>query len=316
MSGLANLALKQGNLLPDVVVVGAGPAGLTAALYLGRFHRRALVIDDGECRARWIPTSHNIPGFTAGIGGQELLSQLRAQAKQYGAEISDGRVSTIQAVPDGFALAVGPKVVRSRFVILATGVKDHFPELVGIESAVLRSVLRVCPICDGFEATGKRIAVMGDGDSGEHEAEFLFQTYSKDVTYLHLGTCEPARRARLEKLGVTVLDIHLGQLQIDRNALRLALADGDAEKYDVFYSALGCAPQHQLATELGATRDQNKALMVNEHQQTSIDGLYAAGDVVRGLNQVVIAAAEAAIAATDIHNRLRQQGRLSRIAIP
>lgn len=295
----------RASTISNVVIVGAGPAGLAAAMYLGRFHRKPLVVDAGGSRALWIPASHNIPGFTQGISGPKLLSRLRAQAARYGAEFRQGTVSGISRRDKNFALTVRGRTLTTRFVILATGVKDRFPQLAGVAEAALRSVLRFCPICDGFEATGKRIAVIGNGELGEHEAKFLFQTYSRNVSYLNLGEANCARDAALEAGGIIVRNVRLDELQIKREALSLTSRGGPAEKYDVFYSALGCVPQHQLATSLGAVCDKTMALTVNKHQQTSVNGLYAAGDIVRGLNQVVVAVAEGAIAATDIHNRLR-----------
>lgn len=256
--------------IPDAIVVGAGPGGLTAALYLARFHRKVLVIDGGESRARWIPTSHNIPGFTQGIGGTDLLSQLRAQAMRYGAQIVEDRVSAISAHEGRFELTIESKVIVTPFVILATGVKDRFPPLPGVEEAVLRSVLRFCPVCDGFEATGQRIAVIGDGEVGAREAQFLFQTYSRDVSYLHLGKGDPPSKNALAALGIKIRTINLHDLRIDGKSLWLDSANGPAEKYDVLYAALGCEPQHELAQSLGAALDEQGRLKVNSHQQTSV----------------------------------------------
>jgi thioredoxin reductase (NADPH) len=292
-------------LMRDVLIVGGGIAGLTAATYLGRFRRPALVIDAGSSRARWIPRSHNIPGFAGGVGGEELLDRLRTQATTYGAEFLQRRVDSLHRRDSAFELIVGSESIRSRFVILATGVKDHLPELPRVAEAVLRSVLRICPICDGFEAIDKRIAVVGDGERGQHEAEFL-RTYSDQVAYLHVGgRLNGDSGRRLADQGIEVIETGWDRLVIKDNRLAVALSHDGHRSYDVFYSALGCAPQIQLASALGAECDENHALRVNAHQQTSVDGLYAAGDNVRGLNQVVVAAAEAALAATDIHNRLR-----------
>jgi thioredoxin reductase (NADPH) len=292
----------------DVIIVGAGPAGLMAATYLGRFHRRPLVIDSGQSRARWIPSSHNIPGFMRGISGADLLAHLRAQATQYGAEIRSGTVTSMTRQKEGIGLQVDSLTVSARYVLLATGVKDHFPPLAGAADAVLRSVLRVCPICDGFEATGKKIAVIGDGELGHREAQFLYQTYSKDVSYLYIGG-DAAYPSRTRPQGgqVSVRQVNLSDFRLEGDALWLVQADRPPERYDFLYCALGCTPQQQLGRSLGALCDENAALRVGPHQETTVDRLYAAGDVVRGLNQVVIAAAEAAIAATDIHNRLRTE---------
>lgn len=289
----------------DVLIIGGGPAGLIAATYLGRFLRPSVVIDSASSRARWIPTSHNIPGFAQGVGGTELLADLRTQATKYGTQIRRDEVRSLSREGDAFAVGLTDEILRSRFVVLATGVKDLLPALPGVVDALLRSVLRICPICDGFEAAARNIAVIGNGAHGEREAEFL-RTYSDRVTYLDIGT-SPRRREHLERGGIHTIETRLDDLEIAEDHLQLRLADGGVRTFDVVYSALGCAPQLDLAADLGARRDEANALIVNAHQQTSVDGLYAAGDVVRGLNQVVVACADAAIAATDIHNRLRKR---------
>jgi thioredoxin reductase (NADPH) len=288
----------------DTVIIGAGPAGLTAANYLARFHRRAIVIDGGASRARWIPESHNIPAFAQGIGGTQLLSQLRQQALRYGAEIRSGHVDRISRRHEGFRVHIGAEELDAHFVLLGTGVQDHLPEIAGAEEALLRSVLRICPICDAFEATGKRIAVVGSGKHGDREAQFL-RTYSERVTLVHIGGArEPGCDQVLRDAGIAILESQIADLQVTDDRLSVRTANG-LRYFDVFYSALGCKPMTELARPLGATVDEHGALQVNEHQQTSVAGIYAAGDLVRGLNQVVVAAAEAAIAATDIHNKLR-----------
>jgi thioredoxin reductase (NADPH) len=289
----------------DAVIIGAGPAGLTAATYLGRFHRKVVVIDGGASRARWIPESHNIPGFPRGISGSMLLAQLREQAVRYGADIYPGHVDSIEHSERGFRVHFESTGVFGRLVLLACGVQDHLPDLAGAEEAVLRSLLRICPICDAYEATGKRIAVLGSGAHGDREAQFL-RTYSERVTLIHLGGArDPAADATLKAAGVALITASPTDLEIESDRLVLRTSEG-AHFFDVFYSALGCTPVSRLATDLGATRDENGGLRVNAHQQTSIAGMFAAGDLVRGLNQVVVAAAEAAVAATEMHNQLRE----------
>jgi thioredoxin reductase (NADPH) len=291
----------------ESLIIGAGPAGLTAAVYLGRFYRKAVVIDGSASRARWIPESHNIPGFPQGIGGVELLSHLQAQALRYGADIRVGQVMSLTRADRGFTVQTDTETLHSRYVLLATGIRDRLPAIPGVAEAVLRSLVRVCPICDAFEATGKAIAVIGEDEHGDREAEFL-RTYSDRITLLHLGSDrDPAADQRLERRGIRVIKTTLRDLQITERELRLRLPGRQTCSFDICYAALGCTPQNALAAKLGAELDNTKALVVNTHQQTSVANLYAAGDVVRGLNQVVVAAAEAAIAATDIHNKLREQ---------
>jgi thioredoxin reductase (NADPH) len=286
--------------IQDAIVVGAGPAGLTAAIYLGRFRRRCIVLEDGHSRAKWIPTSHNIPGFTAGIGGKEFLGTLKEQALRYGARFRQGHVSSL-SIDDGvFVLQTDAGTLYSQYVLLATGVRDHLPDIEGASEAVMRSLLRFCPICDAFEAIDKRIAIICDDGLGEREAEFL-KHYSKHVTVLHTGLPHLGARS---SAGIEVVSIQLSDLRIEED--RVTLTSGQSERnFDVAYVALGCSAQHGLACSLQASCDEHGALRVNAHQETTVPRLYAAGDVVRGLNQVIVAAAESAVAATDIHNKLR-----------
>jgi thioredoxin reductase (NADPH) len=298
----SNTATSPSLPIEDVIIVGAGAAGLTAAIYLGRFRRRCLVVHDGDSRARWIPTSHNIPGFTAGVSGEEFLTALKAQALKYGAQLNAGSVISLARQDEIFCLRTEQGTLRSRFVLLATGVKDHIPAIEGAQDAILRSLLRFCPICDAFEAIDKRIAVIGNGALGGREASFL-RHYSGRVTLLHVGAFSDTS-GEAEVLGLERIVIDLKQVRILEDRIVLATPVGKRE-FDLAYIALGCSAHNEMALELHAQCDEHGALRVNAHQETTVPGLYAAGDVVRGLNQVVVAAAEAAIAATDIHNKLR-----------
>jgi thioredoxin reductase (NADPH) len=266
----------------DAVVVGAGPAGLTAAIYLARFRRRVLVLGAGRSRASWIPESHNTPGFPDGVGGPEFLERLTEQAAQFGVEMLEARAEELARVGPVFKVS-GPPDIEASAVLMATGVLDRVPNLPGLEAAVRRSVVRMCPICDAYEAIGERIAVLGDGGNAEREAAFL-RTYSDEVTLI-------AEQA--------------GDLEFTQAAVKWTSADGAQKTFDRLYLALGCEPQSALAAACGARCDASGNLVVDGHQMTSVDGLFAAGDVVRGLNQIAVAAGEAAIAATAIHNRLR-----------
>jgi thioredoxin reductase (NADPH) len=285
----------------DVVVVGAGPAGLTAANYLARFRRRVLVLDGGPPRARWIPESHNTPGFPHGVSGIALLERLRTQALGFGADVRPGLVEAIRPGEDGlFALTAGRCEFTARAVLLATGVVDRIPPLEGIEAAICDSRVRMCPICDAYEAIDQSIAVLGEGPLAAREAAFL-QTYSRDVTILTLDAAGGAT------LAPPSLCIALDNLRLAPDGVVLRADAAPERRFDHVYLALGCTAQSALALACGAAQDEGRALLVNAHQMTSVPGLYAAGDVVRGLNQIAVAAGEAAIAATDIHNRLRRE---------
>ncbi len=290
----------------DVLIVGAGPAGLTAATYLARFHRSVLVADGGAPRASWIPVSHNMPGFPAGITGDAILARLREQAEEYGARIEPGRAETLSHQGDTLAAEVGGQAVAARAVLLATGVVDHHPPLPGVERAIERALVRICPICDGYEATDKAVAILGDSDMGAREAAFL-RTYSDRVTLIHTGSSEAlTERAALAELGIGVVETPIETVRIENDRVTAFCWNGQDRAFDLIYSALGTTPNAALARSLGARLADDGRLEVDLHQRTSVPGLWAAGDVVRGLNQIAVATAEAAVAATDIHNALRR----------
>jgi len=165
-------------------VIGGGPAGLTAAIYLGRFRRRVTVIDKGWSRAEWITLSHNQPGFAQGIAGSALLEDMRLQARLYGASLQKGVVDTVRLMDDGRFLASADGVAFSASaVLLATGVTENSPPLPHLADAVKRGLIRTCPICDGYEAIGKRVGALGAGEHAAAEALFL-RTFSDQITLL------------------------------------------------------------------------------------------------------------------------------------
>jgi len=295
----------------DCLVVGAGPAGLTAATYLARFHRRALVVDAGTSRARWIPSSHNVPGFPFGVAGPRLLEKLRTQATGYGAEIVDGRIGRLECV-DGDASSSGEflataddgRAWRARTVLLATGIVDAMPAMPALEEAIARNVVRLCAVCDGYEASDERIAVHAPVDEAIRHAAFL-RTFSRSVAAVpsEAGTPSPECAALARAAGVAVL-APAASLRHDGRCCVFELEDGSRHRFDTVYPVLGGSVQSQLATALGAAVDEESALRVDAHLQTTVDGLYAIGDVVSALNQISVAVGHAAIAATAVHNRL------------
>lgn len=290
----------------DVLIVGAGPAGLTAATYLGRYRRSVLVADGGAPRASWIPLSHNMPGFPAGITGDAILARMRDQAEEYGARIEPGHVERLTRDGEGFTASLGGREVRARAVLLATGVVDHHPDLPGVERAIERALVRICPICDGYEATGKTVAVIGDSDMGVRECAFI-RTYSDRVTLIHVGPPEAlTEREALTRLGIDLVETPIEQVRLEGDRVTALCWNGRYQAFDLVYSALGTTANAELAASLDCRLAEDGRLEVDLHQKTSIPGLYAAGDIVRGLNQIAVATAEAAVAATAIHNSLRE----------
>ena len=291
----------------DCLVVGGGPAGLTAAIYLGRFRRNVIVIDKGWSRAEWITLSHNLPGFRYGVPGPVYLEDARTQARQYGATLEKGVVETLEVDAAGqFQARVAGQVVWAATVLLATGVVETNPPLDHVAEAVKRRVIRTCPICDGYESIGKAIAVLGAGDHAAAEALFL-RTYTDQLTLL-LSVGDSLSSDKLQALNaasIVVRHVTVGSVTLEQNGLTaVTVEDGQVHHFDKVYSAFGVVAQTQLAQSLKAKLDGQQRLFVSEHMETSVKGLYAAGDLVRGLNQISVASGEAAIAATAIHNCL------------
>ena len=287
----------------DCLVIGGGPAGLLAAVYLARYRRSVQVIDAGESRAAKIPESHNYPGFF-GIAGPELLRRLNAQAREYGAELVSGRVTSLRKEGGTFVATCSGSDVNARFILLASGLVDHCPPIEGQPADCPSEVVRFCPICDGYEAIDRRVGVLGDIRGGGKKALFL-RTYTKDVSlFLTDGTEDVAWQEKLTKANVRIVRELQNVRQGTENTLTVATQQGEIHEVDALYPALGCKVRSHLATGLGASSTENGNLEVDDHQRTTIEGLYAAGDVVTDLHQLSVAFGHAAIAATDIHNRL------------
>jgi thioredoxin reductase (NADPH) len=290
--------------LIDCLVIGAGPAGLCAATYLARFMRQVLVLHSGASRAALIPVSHNVPGYPDGIAGPALLKALYQQALKHGATIVKSRVLTLARAGGHFEATHQNGTVQARRVILASGIVDHTPPLRDTGDAVRNGQLRYCPVCDGYEARDKRLCVIGPAKSAIAKAMFL-RTYSNDVTAI----CTELETPEVDQSnGLAVVTGQVTEL-MRRDSIAVVLESSEILEFDVVYPALGCSPQSTLATELGAKVDADGALLVDKHQQTSLPGLYAAGDVASELDQIAVAFGHAAIAATHIHNDLPEHFR-------
>lgn len=294
--------------LLDCVIVGAGAAGLTAATYLARFRRRFTIIDSGASRLLWIPTSHNYPGFIHGIHGGEILQRLREQADHYGVTSVSGKVERIAKSDDGcFITSAGDQQYRSRTVLVATGVVDVPPDFPDIDEAVAEGALRYCPICDGFESIGKKVAVIGRGSGGLGEALFV-RHYATDVTLFSITdpiALSADEHAQLDAGRVRAVSNPVTGLSFDDGKMTVLLHGAEPQEFDVVYAALGTRVNSGIVRDLGVECTTNGELIVNNHQQTTVENLYAAGDIVKGLNQITVAMGHAAVAATAIHNRLR-----------
>lgn len=295
----------------DCAVVGGGPAGLTAGLFLARLRRQVAVLDGGESRASWIPHSHNHPAFPGGINGEELLRRMRAQCNEFGVPIFSGRVENAGRDNEGrFVLRQGERLFRAPFLVLATGVRDRLPPVADAIAHVRDGTIRQCPICDAYEVIGRRVAVIGALNCSAGEAMFL-TSYTDAITLVTLGNAPQWSREdtkRLDRAGVRLETRNVVSITAKGGrGTRLRFADGDSLAVDVLYSGLGVVPRTRLAAQLGVELDPEGRILTDGKQHTSVTGCYAAGDAVTGLNQIGVAMAQGEIAAVDIHNALRRQ---------
>ncbi|WP_075293196.1 NAD(P)/FAD-dependent oxidoreductase [Pararhizobium arenae] len=289
----------------DCVVIGGGPAGLSAAIYLARYRLSVTVFDDGTGRAATIPITHNYAGFPGGVSGAELLTRMGLQAMTYGAEIRYETVEALAREGDGFTVSYGDVNVLARTVLIATGVKNHRPDMPENlhDEAVHRGLIRYCPVCDGFEVTDKRVAVIGQGGKAFMEAVFL-RSFTRHVTLLSPGYHDlaPEQLARLRELGIRV-DTGTLDFKVEEDLICIRTLK-NSPCFDAVYPALGSNVRSKLASSVGAKLSPEGCICVDDHQRTDVRGLYAAGDVVIGLDQISHAIGQAGVAATAIRNDL------------
>lgn len=301
----------------DALVIGGGPAGLTAAIYLARFHLDTMIVDAGKSRAALIPRSHNHAGYPQGVRGTELLAAMREQAAQYGAPVTPGAVTGLDRHADGRFLVTldGGETFFAHSVLLATGVVNKRPPIADdVHHAALEAgLLRYCPICDGYEVTDRKVGIIGAGSHGMKEAVFL-RSYTADVTLISPeadDALSDEEIARLDSLGVMRRQGPCEALRIEGGQMIVATPAGDLA-FDSVYPALGSDIRSRLAVGLGAEHGEDGCMHVDSHQRTTIPGLYAAGDVVIGLDQISHAMGAAGVAATTMRNDLAEKRVLTR----
>jgi len=303
----------------DCLIIGGGPAGLTAAIYLARFHLDIMVVDGGKSRASWIPCSHNHAGFPDGISGKELLQRMRDQACKYGAKIETEFVTKLEkdAETGLFSATWGSGSATARTVLVATGVTNRRPPMDEElhDDALARGLVRYCPICDGYEVTDKRVGVVGSDHHGVAEALFI-RSYTADVTLIAPDKSlrlSAEDQGKLKDAGIECVDGPAQAVAITGNCIVVDTAEGHYS-FDSIYPALGSDTHTQLAEMVGADLANDSCVKVDSHQRTSVAGLYAAGDVVIGLDQISHAMGEGGVAATTIRNDLGAQRKLWREA--
>lgn len=296
----------------DTLIIGGGPGGLTAAIYLRRFTRNVALVDKGRSRLRLIPVSHNYPGFPLGVNGESLIENLERQLGQYGGNVMRGEIKRLQIEDGCFAAEYhdeegGVHELRALTVLLATGIADAGLPIENWQEAVACGAVRLCPVCDGYDVMDRQVAVATAERNPVGHALFM-RAFSADVTLFERAercSLTIEQRHRLDAAGVRYIESQLRGVTLSADMKPVMhTQDGTDYEADVFYPMLGETARSELAAALGAATTECAELVVDSHQRTTVPGLYAVGDVTHGLNQIAVAAGQAAVAATRIHNIL------------
>jgi len=296
----------------DVVVIGGGPAGLSAALVLGRCRRSVLVCDAGQPRNAAARALH---GYLTrdGMPPSEFLELGREELRPYGVDLREVSVTDVTHTGENFEVHVETgERVPARVVLVATGVRDHVPEIDGIKDCYGITVHH-CPYCDGWETSGRVLAVIGHGAAGASLALSL-KTWSDRVTLCANGRARLARsqRAQLDSQGIAVVEGPIARLEhVDGRVHALVTATGEPVPCDAVFFSNGQSPQCDLPRRLGCEFTRKGTVKTDRLGKTCVPGLYVVGDASHDVQFVIVAAAEGAKAAVGINKALQARAGLA-----
>jgi thioredoxin reductase len=294
----------------DVVIVGAGPAGLSAALVLGRARRKVLLCDTGTPRS-W--ASKEMHGFLTrdGIAPGEFLRLAHKELARYASVVFRKAEVTAASRLDGGGFTVsiaGKPRVRSRKMLIASGVFDHLPPLAGIEEFFGTSVFQ-CPYCDGWEVRDAPVAVYGKRRRGFEMARAL-TAWTRDIVLCTDGAAalSPTERLHLQRNGIRVLEERIERLTGQRGKLReIVFRGGRSLRRSALFFDTACSDQSRLAQSLGCQFSRRGGVRCGQYEATSVPGVFVAGNIIKDVQLVIVAAAEGTRAAFGINRALTRE---------
>ena len=306
----------------DIIIIGAGPAGLTAGMYAGRQNSKTLVIDKGMAGGLGleVPMMQNYPGFDL-VSGMELIGKMKAQSENYCEILENTVIDSIEKCEDGFHLKTknspllmtsddeGEKEFFTKSLILATGASHRHLNVPG-ENEFLGRGVAYCATCDGMFFIGKDILMVGGGNSAAQEALYL-KNLGCNVKLVHRRDelrCEHHLQKALEENEIEILwnstiEEIKGDMVVDSVTL---LRNGVKEDYktDAVFVAIGDDPSNDIAKDLGVALDEDGYIITDKNQATNVDNVYSAGDITGGVKQWIVACGEGAVAAISAYNKL------------
>jgi thioredoxin reductase (NADPH) len=292
----------------EVAVVGGGPAGLSAALYATRLSHDTVLIDRGGGRAAMMADTHNVVGVTEDVSGKEWLQTGRKQLESYGTTLERGFVDSVERRGDGrFRLEAGDDAYLADSVVLATGFADVRPDPPLPRTA---KGLHYCLHCDAYTFVDEPVYVMGHDDSAAHVAMIMLN-FTDDVDLLTRGEAPEWSEETAELLAGHPVDIVEAEVTEVENGPDgwleyLGFEDGTIREYRGGFALYGSQYHTDLAEQLGCDLNEDGTIAVDDHGNTSVDGIYAVGDITPGHNQIPVAMGQGAKAGIDIHMRLRE----------
>lgn len=280
----------------DCAIIGAGPAGLSAAIYMGRMRRSVIVIDDDKGRSNWHQVNRNYLGFVDGIHAASLRDVGARQAEQFGVRFFAAKATAASYEGEGservFTVETSSGAVRSRTLIICSGVKDSFPEFEGSEECIGKSMFW-CIICDGYESIGKQIVVLGHNERAASLALQL-KVFTDDITLVSWDepfNLDEQKLKLLHEHGITTHDAQCRSWSCARGQLKsITLESGLTLDLEMVFVAQWIEPNTQLAEQLGCYRDEHGYIVADAEQLTNVDGVYAAGDVTKLNNHQISSA--------------------------